>query len=64
MQIKELVAKIEDFKQKGCPLELDNTNVIAIRHTENGRETAEVLDFGYDGFIDHWIIKIKDWRKA
>lgn len=63
MEIKKLMNKIKDFKEKGCLIDFDNTNFLAIRQTNRGKETADVLDFGYDVELDCWVIEIKDWRK-
>lgn len=63
MEIKELMSKIKEFKEKGCLIDYDNTNILAIRMTERGKETASILNFGYDAEIDCWVIEVKDWKK-
>lgn len=62
MTIKELYGRMQDFIKNYIPLNLDNSNVLAVKRTVRGIETAEIIDFYYNGEIDSWVIEVKDWE--
>lgn len=64
MTIKDFLADINEFKKKGCPMDLDNTNIIGIRDTNRGLETAAIVGFGYNAELDSWFVEVKDWEKG